>query len=95
VALCYLKRDNYHSELSFVGYNLDHPHTHPFIDDYVARYAEDLFLGDPAWDDCNQFDRLVSRLSPSVKHIAHTSQGQPFDFSILGSFMTHLKGKRK
>jgi hypothetical protein len=98
VSLCYLSRDhwNYHSELGFVGYNLDRLETHAFIAAYEARYANDEFLDSPTgWDDCNQFDRLVEKTKPAVRHIAHGSNSQPFDDSILGRYMTHQKGSKK
>jgi hypothetical protein len=95
VSLAYLARPGYHTECGFVGYNLDRPETHSFLKAYEDRYAKDLFLEDKAWDDCNQFDLLVEKLKPATKHIKHVSRSQPFDCSILGHYMVHLKGKRK
>lgn len=95
VSLCYLKRQRYHSELGFVGYNLQRKETRDFIAAYQHQYASDEFLKDQYWDDCNQFDYLVSKLSPSTKTITHARDAQPFDDSILGSYMRHNKGKRK
>jgi hypothetical protein len=95
VSLSYLARHNYHSELGFVGYNLDLIQTRAFLTVYEGVYSEDRFTNYPAWDDCSVFDQLVSALKPEVKHIHHTSRAQPFDNSILGRYMTHLKGDRK
>ncbi len=94
-ALCYMPRDGMHSELGFVGYNLDLLETHAFITAYEREYAEDKFGNRPYWDDCNVFDDLVRELSPSTKPIASMSRAQPFDNSILGEYMTHHKGPRK
>lgn len=95
VSLCYLARNRFHSECGFVGYNLDRLETRAFITAYEAEYAEDKFLNRPHWDDCSVLDALVKERNPSVKPIAHTDRAQPFDHSILGQYMTHLKGKRK
>jgi hypothetical protein len=94
-SLCYLARPGYHSELGFTGYNLDIPLTRQFLDDYLAQYEHGLFVLDPAWDDCHQFDYLVQSLRPVVNRIPHTSHSQPFDSSVLGKYMTHYKGRRK
>jgi hypothetical protein len=94
-SLCYLARPGYHSELGFTGYNLDVPLTRQFLDDYLAQYEQGLFVLDPAWDDCHQFDYLVKSLVPKMIHIPHTSHSQPFDSSVLGKYMTHYKGRRK
>jgi len=95
VSLCYLARPRSYSELGFVGYNLQQKEARDFIQRYERRYADDEFFDDPAWDDCWQFDRLVRLYLPRCKMIPHTSQSQPFDNSVLGQYMTHLKGPRK
>jgi len=95
ISLCYLKRRDYHSELGFVGYNLHRKEARGFIAAYQNQYASDAFLKDQHWDDCNQFDYLVSKLSPTTKPILHARNMQPFDDSILGDYMTHNKGRRK
>jgi hypothetical protein len=95
VSLCYLARERYHSELGFVGYNLDRLETHAFITAYERQYETDAFYADAHWDDCNQFDALVKKLRPKTKPIPHNSRAQPFDHSPLGRSMMHLKGLRK
>ena len=95
VSLCYLKREGYHSELGFTGYNLDRDEARQFIGAYQWLYSSDEFLDLPYWDDCNVFDWLIEQTKPVVKCIHHTSQPQPFDNSILATCMTHKKGKRK
>jgi hypothetical protein len=94
-SLCYLARPGYHSELGFVGYNLDRSETHAFITAYEATYSEDIFLSHKYWTDCHIFDDLVAQHKPACELIAHSSHAQPFDRSILGKYMYHLKGKRK
>lgn len=96
VSLSYLARDGYHSELGFVGYNLDHVETHAFIMAYESTYADDLFfVRHQHWTDCHVFDDLVAKYNPVCSLIPHSSHAQPFDRSILGKYMTHRKGLRK
>jgi hypothetical protein len=94
-SLAYLPRSSHHSELGFVGYNLDNLETHSFITAYEAQYAEDKFFVDPNWDDCNQFDYLVQKLNPSTAPIPSLSRAYPFDTSRLAEYMRHNKGRRK
>jgi hypothetical protein len=94
-ALAYMARPNYHSELGFVGYNLNHPDAPPFIAEYVRQYVDDLFISHDRWDDCNIFDMLVGKLKPATKLIHHSSRAQPFDHSALARYMYHNKGGRK
>lgn len=95
VSVCYLPREGYHSELGFVGYNLDRVETHAFLMAYETTYADDLFLSHEHWTDCHIFDDLVKQHKPAREYIAHSSHAQPFDNSILGKYMTHRKGARK
>jgi len=95
-SLCYLDRQpHFHSELGFVGYNLERAEVAYFLEQYEEIYATDAFLSLPYWDDCNVFDHLVRQLEPVVAPIIHHSRQQPFDTSPLAACMTHLKGKRK
>lgn len=93
--MCYIPRRGYHSELGFVGYNLNHPETREFIKAYEQQYSLDLFLQDDAWDDCHQFDYLAKKRRPMCNLIQGRSVAQPFDTSVLGHYMTHNKGRRK
>lgn len=92
---CYLPRPGYHSELGFVGYNLDKMETRAFIATYEKIYAEDEFVKYDQWDDCFIFDRLLEQIKLPTKPITHSSHKQPFDNSVLGTVMTHMKGNRK
>jgi hypothetical protein len=96
-AIAYLDRHPYHSECGFVGYNLRHPATRPFLKEFSCLYSSDsVFLLDE-WHDSYVFDWLRKRLRvPSFpipydrRHITH-----PFVYSKLGEYMDHLKGMRK
>lgn len=95
-SLCYLSRaPTYPSELGFVGYNLERREVATFLLAYEDLYASDSFMELPAWDDCAAFDHLVNTLSPATRCIEHHSRSHPFDHSVLGNCMTHLKGTRK
>jgi GR25 family glycosyltransferase involved in LPS biosynthesis len=96
VSLCYLNRQPYaHSELGFVGYNLERSEVVHFLAAYESIYATDEFMLLQNWDDCNVFDHLVRLLNPVTLPIPHHSRNQPFDYSPLAACMIHLKGKRK
>jgi hypothetical protein len=95
IHLSYIPRTNYHSECGFVGYNLEHKETREFIEAYERQYSLDRFLSDDAWDDCHQLDYLIKASDLRCFRINSTHNGQPFDTSILGEYMTHYKGARK
>ncbi len=95
ISLCYLARPGYHSECGFVGFNLDLPETRAFLAAFEEVYAEDGFFDHSEWHDSWIFDRVVERLKPSMKAIAHNNRGQPFADSVLKTCMSHFKGKRK
>jgi len=95
-AISYLPRHDYtHSECGFIGFNLDHNHTRRFLAAFEDVYASDDFTKLEAWHDSFVFDRLVEWRKPPAFHLEHDSKSQPFDNSVLGNCMTHLKGRRK
>lgn len=96
-SISYLPRPDYtHSECGFMGFNLDHLETRAFLAAFENCYATDTFLEEmETWHDSFVFDRLIERYQPQVFHVKHTSRAQPFDHSVLGQYMTHLKGRRK
>lgn len=95
VAISCLARKGYHSECGFVGYNLDHPGTLPFIQQFANLYAEDRVFNLNEWHDSWTFDWLRAYLKTETYEIPHKSVGHPFIASQLGKFMDHLKGARK
>lgn len=101
--ITYLGRgEQYHSECGWVGYNLDHPSTQNFINEFVGMYNNDTIFNYPEWHDSYIWD-IVRRkyqsqnkfynLNPNneVKGMA----GHPFINSQLGLYMDHVKGARK
>jgi hypothetical protein len=94
-AIAYLSRRPYHSECGFVGYDLDHPATRPFIQRFVETYATDAVFKLKEWNDCFVFDYLRMTMCMPSYLIPHKSVAHPFVHSALGQYMDHLKGRRK
>lgn len=95
-SVAYLARPGYHSELGFLGLNLNHPATARLIGAWQELYDTDSFMHlAGGWTDCHTFDYLVQTQKPPVREIRHTSNSQPFDHSCLARYMIHLKGARK
>ena len=98
VALSYLDRGEYPSECGFVGYNLDHPATMPFINEFAELYLSDrVFVEVPEWHDSYVFDWLRKRMSVPAHHIPYAvgQRRHPFVNSELGRYLDHMKGPRK
>jgi hypothetical protein len=94
-ALSCLSRVGYHSECGFVGYNLDHPQTMPFLRELTDVYVSGRVFGLAEWHDSWVFDWLRSKMMVATHDIPHKSKGHPFINSELGLYMDHLKGARK
>lgn len=94
-ALSCLDRGEYHSECGFVGYNLDHPETRPFISAFANLYAKDTVFDLQEWHDSWVFDWLRRRRVTPTYPIPHRSRGCPIPNSELGRCIDHLKGARK
>lgn len=94
--ISYLPRPNYtHSECGFIGFNLDRQAARMFLKQFEEIYASDEFVNLSAWHDSYVFDALREWTKPLAFEIVNNSKAQPFDNSILGTVMTHLKGRRK
>ncbi len=101
--ISYLGRgEKYHSECGWVAYNLDHPETRNFIQDFVGMYNTDRIFEQREWHDSYIWDVIRRQyqdrntffnLNPSWtdKGLA----GHPFINSELGRYMDHVKGERK
>ena len=101
--ISYLGRgEKYHSECGWVGYNLDHPETRKFINDFVNMYNTDNIFNEREWHDSYIWDVIRKRYQPTNQfHNLNPSYdnkglaGHPFINSELGRYMDHVKGKRK
>ena len=99
----YLGRgEKYHSECGWVAYNLDHPATRQFIQDFVNMYITDDIFKEREWHDSYIWDVIRKRYQTQHKfYNLNPSQndkglaGHPFINSELGLYMDHVKGKRK
>jgi len=94
VAISYLDREPYHSECGFVGYNLDHPQTHGFIQEFARQYSSDEFLKINEWHDSYVFDFIRKKMDIESYAIPYTGR-LPVEGSILGDYIVHDKGDRK
>lgn len=94
-ALACLDRGSYHSECGFVSYNLAHSGTRHFINDFQMLYTSGAVFALPEWHDSFVFDWLRKQTGIATYKIPHKSSGHPFVYSVLGTYMDHLKGNRK
>ena len=95
IAISHIDRPGYHSECGFVGYNLDHPSTLPFINEFARIYSQGRFMDFSEWHDSYIFDRLLERLPLPTYKIAWANKMVPVENSILGEYFYHFKGARK
>jgi hypothetical protein len=95
LAVAHLARPGYHSECGFVGYNLSHVATRPFIKAFAATYSNGTVFKLKEWHDSFVFDHLLKRLAVPSYKIPHKSRSHPFVHSVLGKYMDHLKGVQR
>lgn len=101
--ISYLGRgEKYHSECGWVAYNLDHPATRDFIQEFVGMYNTDCIFDEREWHDSYIWDVIRKRFQPqNYFHNLNPSwqdkglAGHPFINSELGRYMDHVKGERK
>lgn len=91
--LCFLPSNNDLTESSCVGFNLSRQSCRDFIEEFESIYVKDRFYDEVCWDDGHVFDYLVARLKPSFSYIR--GMQHPFEQSILGKHMFHLRGPSK
>jgi len=101
----YLSRaGKYHSECGWVGYNLRHPINQTFMLYWKALYTTGDLLKLREYHDSFVFDEVRRKfetegkcvnkdITPKTEH--KKGPGHPFIASKLGTFMDHIKGKRK
>lgn len=101
--ISYLGRgDKYHSECGWVAYNLDHPETRNFIQDFVGMYNTDKIFQEREWHDSYIWDVIRRQYQDSNEFFNLNPSwhdkglaGHPFINSELGRYMDHVKGERK
>lgn len=94
-AISHLRRQKYHSECGFVGYNLAHPVTLPFIKRFAELYTSDKVFELDEWHDSWVFDWLLKEMQVPTYALPCTATNHPFINSELGMYMDHMKGSRK
>jgi len=96
VALSFLDRPAAYSECGFVGYNLDHPACHPFIEEFAGVYTTGKVKDFAEWHDSFVFDEIRKNKNIPGYHIpSSVNKAHVFINSVLGTVMDHLKGDRK
>lgn len=93
---CLDRGETYHSECGYVGYDLDHPQTRPFIAAFLEIYQSDRFRELAEWHDSWIFDWIRRQNRVPTHCIPHKSMRHPFVNSpALSTYMDHCKGSRK
>lgn len=93
VSMCCLQNIGDLTEVSFVGYNLYKSEARDFLAEFEGIYSQDRFTGYPYWDDGHIFDYMVAHRRPNLKFLGY--KAHPFEASILGNYMEHLRGGSK
>lgn len=94
--ISYLARPKMHSECGFVGYNLNKPETKEFIKTFANCYSSGRVFKLKEWHDSYVFDVLRKEIPELQGYcIPNNNPFHPFNFSELGHYMDHMKGKRK
>ena len=103
--ITYLGRgDKYHPECGWVGYNLRHPNTRLFINEFVSQYTEDKLFDLKEYHDSYVWSTIWKRYRENPKNEFYNLNpapdskgfaGHPFVNSALGQYLDHVKGKRK
>ena len=97
--LCYLGRQGFYSECSFIGFDMSHNILRHFLSDYVSMFTTGQILQYKWWHDCTAFDVTRQKydifghnLSPYFR----MGRGlHVFPDSVLADYMRHDKGNRK
>jgi len=96
VYLGYLPREWLYPETGFVAFNPKHPIHNAFMEMYLATYFNGSFKLLGEWHDCYALEYLVKMLNPPrVSLTVEEKSDHPFNESILGKFMDHMKGPER
>lgn len=94
-AAAHFARPNY-TETGFIGYDLRHPMTRPFISAVAQVFTSDRIFTMKEWHDCWAWDRTREEMNVPTYAIPYpVGQTHPLVFSELGRYMDHRKGPRK
>ena len=95
----YLGRGEKYPECGFVSYNLHHAMMDRFIDTWVDLYKSDAIFKHLEWHDSFIFWQVLKQVAPDSGYDIGKGAGAKghhiFINSVLGSYIDHMKGKRK
>lgn len=97
-SISFMGRPGKYSECGFIGFNLNHPQTKYFLQDWEKLYLSGDFINLPETHDSWTFDYIRKQKDPSlffnVNGKALTDKN-PFNQSLLRSHFAHAKGSGK
>ena len=97
--ICYLGRNGFYSECSFVGFDMSKKEMPQFIADYVSLFTTGVITNLKWWHDCAAFDfarQKHSYFGSNLSKFYEPGRGlHVFPDSVLGEYMRHDKGNRK
>lgn len=96
VYLAYLGRDVLHSETGFVAFDTTHEMNRLFQLLFLREYTSGAYHDLKGWCDSDVFDHVRTLLSPPENDLTVDRNSMtPFPESVLGEYMSHLKGVNK
>jgi len=96
VYIAHLQREWSYTESGFLAFNTKHPIHQTFIELYMGTYFNGAFKLLGEWHDCYVLDYVIKLLNvPRVNMTTHEKSNHPFNDSILGRFMDHMKGPER
>lgn len=92
-----------HVESDFAGYDPRHPKMARLLRAYRAAFINGSFLELSEWHDCAALDMLIKvlKLTPHINNLSDDVKGEGelgynvWPNTVLGEYMTHLKGNLK
>lgn len=97
-SISFMGRPGKYSECGFIGFNLNHPETTIFLNEWENLYISGKFIDLSETHDSWTFDYIRKQKDQSlffnVNSKAITNKN-PFSQSLLGSYFAHAKGESK
>lgn len=95
----FLDRPQLYTETGFLMFDMNNPIAKDFFNKWVGYYLNDSIYALPAWTDCHTYDAARKQFDPVAWHDLAPPSIKPgahvFINGDLGSYMDHMKGKRK
>ncbi len=95
----FLGRGEKYPECGWVCYNKRHPQINQFMDTWTDLYKHDTIFNELEWHDSYLFWQILKRVAPDLGVDIGKGAGAKghhvFINSVLGSYIDHMKGKRK